>query len=99
MSDYHVTVFGGGSVGLCFATSFASTCPPVLLLQNGMGSEEIARRVLGPDTPVYFSAMMIGTERHGPASIVVTAKSSPTSTQLPDAIAPVLAAGSSDVTQ
>ena len=153
MSDYHVAVFGGGSVGLCLATSFvaagarvsllvrqnaiealrqapitvsgllgdhtalperitlcdaadpsdevlksdmlilttkaydveaallpfaaAETCPPVLLLQNGMGSEEIARRVLGPDTPVYSSAMMIGMERHGPASMEVTAQSSP----------------------
>ncbi|MEL6574059.1 MAG: ketopantoate reductase family protein [Pseudomonadota bacterium] len=153
MSDYHVAVFGGGSVGLCLATSFVTagarvsllvrqsaietlhqtpitvsgllgdhtappemitlcdaadpsdevlksdmlilttkaydveaalmpfaatgTCPPVLLLQNGMGSEEIARRVLGPHTPVYSSAMMIGMERHGPAHMEVTAQSSP----------------------
>ncbi len=153
MSDYSVAVFGGGSVGLSLATSFATTgahvsllvrpsamdtlrqtpievagllgdhvvppervtlcdadaptedvlnsdmlilttkaydvetalkpfaaagnCPPVLLLQNGMGSEDIARRILGPDIPIYSSAMMIGMERHGPAQVEITAQSSP----------------------
>ncbi|WP_420862561.1 ketopantoate reductase family protein [Algirhabdus cladophorae] len=153
MSDYHVAVFGGGSVGLSLATSFATAgarvsllvrqssieslrqtpievtgllgdyvvppdqitlcdaaaptedvlnsdmlilttkaydvetalksfaavgaCPPVLLLQNGMGSEDIARRILGPDIPIYSSAMMIGMERLGPAHVAVTAQSSP----------------------
>ena len=153
MSNYHVAVFGGGSVGLCLAASFATagarvsllvrhssvealsesaievsgllgahsiplkaiticdaakptedvlksdmlvlttkaydvatalkpfaaqrSCPAVLLLQNGMGSEEIARDVLGPDIPVYSSAMMIGMVRHAPAQVEVTAQSSP----------------------
>ncbi|MEM6311281.1 MAG: 2-dehydropantoate 2-reductase [Pseudomonadota bacterium] len=153
MSDYHVAVFGGGSVGLSLAASFATAgarvtllvrqsaietlrqtpiavtgllgdhvvpperitlcdaaaptddvlhgdmlilttkaydveaalkpfaaaglCPPALLLQNGMGSEDIARRILGPEIPVYSSAMMIGMERHGPAQVEVTAQSSP----------------------
>ena len=153
MSDYHVAVFGGGSVGLCLAASFASAgarvsllvresalermrpdpievsgllgahsippqaitlcdaarpsvdvlradmlvlttkaydvasalqpfaaqkdCPAVLLLQNGMGSEEIARDILGPDVPVYSSAMMIGMVRHAPTQVEVTAQSSP----------------------
>lgn len=153
MSNYHVAVFGGGSVGLCLAASFAtagarvsllvrdssvealgesaievsgllgthstpseaiticdaakptedvltsdmlvlttkaydvatalkpfaaqSSCPAVLLLQNGMGSEEIARDVLGPDIPIYSSAMMIGMVRHAPTQVEVTAQSSP----------------------
>jgi ketopantoate reductase len=55
----------------------AGACPPVLLLQNDMGLENIARRILGPDIPVYSSAMMIGMERHGPAQVEVTAQSSP----------------------
>ena len=42
-----------------------------------MGSEEIARQVLGSHTPVYSSAMMIGMERHGPGRMEVTAQSSP----------------------
>jgi 2-dehydropantoate 2-reductase len=153
MSNYHVAVLGGGSVGLCLAASFATAgarvslltrhssiealkensikvsgllgdhsippaaitlcdaakptedvlssdmlllttkaydvaaalkpfagqerCPAVLLLQNGMGSEEIARDVLGPGIPVYSSAMMIGMVRHAPAEVEVTAQSSP----------------------
>jgi 2-dehydropantoate 2-reductase len=153
MSNYHVAVFGGGSVGLCLAASFVTagarvsllirdssietfnensievsgllgdysvppeaitlcnaakptedvlrsdmlvlttkaydvatalkpfaahgSCPAVLLLQNGMGSEEIARDVLGPDIPIYSSAMMIGMVRHNPAQVEVTAQSSP----------------------
>lgn len=153
MSSYHVAVFGGGSVGLCLAASFATagarvsllirenslaalnersidvsgllgdhaippeaitlcdagrptedileadmlvlttkaydvatalkpfagqeSCPAVLLLQNGLGSEEIARDILGPDIPVYSSAMMIGMLRHTPTEVEVTAQSSP----------------------
>jgi 2-dehydropantoate 2-reductase len=52
------------------------TCAPVLLLQNGMGSEDVARDVLGPDVPVYSSAMMIGMVRHAPTRVEVTAQSS-----------------------
>ena len=153
MSNYHVAVFGGGSVGLCLAAHFAKAgaqvtllvregsvealqgksievsgllgdhstipgavticdaaaptvevlnsdmlilttkahdveaslkpfanrpaCPPVLLLQNGMGSAEIARDVLGPDVPVFSTAMMIGMVRRSPNEVGVTAQSSP----------------------
>lgn len=52
-------------------------CPAVLLLQNGLGSEDIASEVLGPDIPVYSSAMMIGMVRRAPTEVEVTAQSSP----------------------
>lgn len=52
-------------------------CPPILLLQNGMGSAEVARAVVGPDVPLYSSAMMIGMVRQSPTSVKVTAQSSP----------------------
>lgn len=52
-------------------------CPPILLLQNGMGSAEVARAVVGPNVPVYSSAMMIGMVRQTPTSVDVTAQSSP----------------------
>lgn len=153
MSSYHVSVFGGGSVGLCLAAHYASAgaqvtllvrnssievlqgksievsgllgdhsisadafslcdaaaptqdvlssdmlilttkaydveaalkpfanqsfCPPVLLLQNGMGSAEVARDVLGPAVPVFSTAMMIGMVRRNPTEVDVTAQSSP----------------------
>lgn len=153
MSDFHVAVFGGGSVGLCLAAHFAvagarvsllvrkasidamrdkpvevtgmlgdhridpdsitlcdaaepsadvlasemlilttkaydvgkalapfadqERCPPVLLLQNGMGSAEIAQEVLGPSVPIYSTAMMIGMVRHAPTQVEVTAQASP----------------------
>jgi 2-dehydropantoate 2-reductase len=58
---------------------FASgDCPAaILLLQNGMGSAEIAREVVGPDIPIYSSAMMIGMVRHAPNRVEITAQSSP----------------------
>lgn len=153
MSDYHMAIFGGGSVGLCLAAHYvkagarvsilvrktslqtlqgqeigisgllgehiispgqfslcdadapgddtlnadmlalttkaydvegalqpfakAGRCPPVLMLQNGMGSAEIARHVLGAETPIYSTAMMIGMVRNTPTKIGVTAQSSP----------------------
>ncbi len=153
MSDYHMAIFGGGSVGLCLAAHYvkagarvsilvrktslqtlqgqeieisgllgehiikpgqfslcdadapdddtlnadmlalttkaydvegalqpfanAGRCPPVLMLQNGMGSAEIARHVLGTETPIYSTAMMIGMVRNTPTKIGVTAQSSP----------------------
>ena len=52
-------------------------CPPILLLQDGMGSSEIAREVIGSDVPLYSSAMMIGMVRQSPISVEVTAQSSP----------------------
>ncbi len=51
--------------------------PAVVLFQNGLGSAEIARDVMGPDTPVYSTAMMIGMVRDGPTDVRVTAHSSP----------------------
>ncbi len=148
MSDYHVAVFGGGSVGLCLAASFAKAgarvsllvrkssvetlrdqpievsgllgdheipvgaitpcdaaspgddvlrsdllvlttkaydvgtalepfslsgiCPPVLLLQNGIGSAEIAKTTVGAGVPVYSTAMMIGMVREAPNKVAVT---------------------------
>lgn len=52
-------------------------CPPVLLLQNGIGSAEIARDVLGSRVPVFSTAMMIGMVRRSPTEVSVTAQSSP----------------------
>lgn len=52
-------------------------CPPILLLQNGMGAAEIAREVVGSDVAVYSSAMMIGMVRQSATSVSVTAQSSP----------------------
>ncbi|MEM7170935.1 MAG: 2-dehydropantoate 2-reductase [Pseudomonadota bacterium] len=52
-------------------------CPPVLMLQNGMGSAEIARGLLTPNVPLYSSAMMIGMVRQAPTLVSVTAHSSP----------------------
>lgn len=49
----------------------------ILLLQNGMGSAEIAREVLGSKVAIYSSAMMIGMVRQAPTSVEVTAQSSP----------------------
>lgn len=51
--------------------------PAVLLLQNGMGSAEVARRVMGQETPIYSTAMMIGMVRNSPTDVAVTAHSSP----------------------
>ena len=69
----------------------AVSCPPVLLLQNGMGSAEIARRVLGPGVPVYSTAMMIGMVRGAPGEVEVTAQASPINcgSLLGDDIAPL----------
>ncbi len=153
MPDFHVAVFGGGSVGLCLAAHFAKAgarvtllvrghavdgivanpvtitgalgehqipagqiaacdaaaptmdvasadmlvlttkaydvgtalgpfsalgrCPPVLLLQNGMGSADVAREILGNATPLYSTAMMIGMVRTAPTEAMVSAQASP----------------------
>ncbi|GAB5509709.1 MAG: hypothetical protein Rhims3KO_11100 [Hyphomicrobiales bacterium] len=34
--------------------------PAILLLQNGMGSAEVARHAMGPQTLIYSTALMIG---------------------------------------
>lgn len=59
--------------------SFAGPHGPraVLLLQNGLGSSEIARDVLGPDVAIYASTMMIGLERVPPAHVDIRALASP----------------------
>lgn len=51
--------------------------PAVLLLQNGMGSADVARNVLGQGAPIYSTAMMIGMVRNTPTDVAVTAHSSP----------------------
>jgi ketopantoate reductase len=51
--------------------------PALLMLQNGLGSAEIARDVMGPDAPVCSTAMMIGMVRNAPKDLAVTAQSSP----------------------
>jgi len=55
----------------------AGHCPPILSMQNGMGSAEIAKATVGETVPIYSSAMMIGMVRDGPASVAITAQSSP----------------------
>ncbi|UCE32570.1 MAG: ketopantoate reductase family protein [Burkholderiales bacterium] len=49
----------------------------VLLLQNGMGSAERARAVMGENVAIYSSAMMIGMVRNTPTDVDVSAQSSP----------------------
>ena len=58
---------------------FASggVCPPVLLLQNGMGSAEIATDVLGDGVPIYSSAMMIGMARTVPMAMHIAGQAGP----------------------
>jgi len=46
-------------------------------MQNGLGSAEAARGVLGPHIPIYSTAMLIGMQRVGDTHIKVTAHSSP----------------------
>jgi len=48
----------------------------VLLMQNGLGSAEIARDVLGDSTPIISSAMLIGMQRDGVGRVSVNAHSS-----------------------
>jgi len=57
---------------------FAGTPGPrsVLLMQNGLGSAEIARDVLGDSTPIISSAMLIGMQRGGVGRVSVNAHSS-----------------------
>jgi len=49
----------------------------VLLMQNGLGSAEIAREVMGDGTPIISSAMLIGMQRDGVGRVSVNAHSSP----------------------
>lgn len=55
----------------------AQPCPSLLLLQNGMGSAERARMVVGGDVAIYSTAMMIGMVRNSPTEVSVTAHASP----------------------
>jgi 2-dehydropantoate 2-reductase len=153
MSNYHVSVIGGGSVGLCLAVHFAKsgarvsllvrkaamqtldgapievtgalgshvaragaiamvdaanpdddvlrsdmlvfttkaydveaalrpfagqiTKSSVLLMQNGIGSAEIARKTLGPDVPIFSTSIMIGMVRHAPNKAEVSGYAGP----------------------
>ena len=49
----------------------------ILLMQNGLGSAEAAREVMGPDTPIFSTAMLIGMQRHGLTHVSVNAHSGP----------------------
>lgn len=49
----------------------------VLSMHNGLGACEAIRHALGPEIPVYASAMMIGLERQGLAHVVIKAAASP----------------------
>lgn len=49
----------------------------VLLMQNGLGSAEIAKGIMGDSTPIFSSAMMIGMQRDGVGCVSVKAHSSP----------------------
>ena len=51
-----------------------------LSLHNGVGASEAIRAALGPEIPVYASAMMIGLERQGLAHVASKAASSPINT-------------------
>jgi 2-dehydropantoate 2-reductase len=52
----------------------------ILLMQNGLGSAEAARDVMGPDVPVFSTAMLIGLQRHGLNHVSVNAHSGPVRT-------------------
>ncbi|WP_313952085.1 2-dehydropantoate 2-reductase [Accumulibacter sp.] len=52
----------------------------IVLMQNGVGSAEAAREVMGPDTPVFSTAMLIGVQRHGLNHVSVNAHSGPVRT-------------------
>lgn len=49
----------------------------VLLMQNGLGSADAARAVMGPDTPIYSAVMRIGMERITPTEVTVSAYAGP----------------------
>ena len=49
----------------------------VLLMQNGLGSAEAGRAVLGPAVPVFSAVMYIGMQKQGMAHVAVNAFASP----------------------
>jgi 2-dehydropantoate 2-reductase len=49
----------------------------ILLMQNGLGSAETARDVMGPGIPIYCTAMLIGMQRKSPTHVSVNAHSGP----------------------
>lgn len=63
----------------------------VLSMHNGLGASEAIRAALGPQIPVYASAMMIGLERQGLAHVEIKAAASPilTGALLDDLTAPL----------
>jgi 2-dehydropantoate 2-reductase len=60
-----------------FAEATSPRPRAVLLFQNGLGSAEVARGVLGPSVPVFSAAMYVGMQRHGLCGVAVNAASSP----------------------
>ncbi len=52
----------------------------ILLMQNGLGSAEVARDVMGSDTPIFSTAMYIGMQRDGLTNVSVNAHSGPVRT-------------------
>jgi ketopantoate reductase len=46
MPQYHISVLGGGSVGLCLAANFAQTGAEVTLLVRAGAVDELVRRPL-----------------------------------------------------
>jgi 2-dehydropantoate 2-reductase len=60
-----------------FARDGAPRPGAVLLMQNGLGSADVAREVLGPAVPVFSSVMYIGMAKQGAAHVAVTAFASP----------------------
>lgn len=60
-----------------FADAASPAPRAVLLFQNGLGSAEVAREVLGPSVPVFSAAMYVGMQRHGLSHVAVNAASSP----------------------
>ena len=49
----------------------------ILLMQNGLGVAEAARAVMGPDTPIFSTAMLIGIQRQSATHVSVNAHSGP----------------------
>lgn len=49
----------------------------VLLMQNGLGSADAARAVMGKDTPIYSAVMRIGMERITPTEVTVSGYAGP----------------------
>lgn len=49
----------------------------VLLMQNGLGSADAARAILGPGTPIYSAVIRVGMERITPTDVTVSGYAGP----------------------